>query len=131
MTMTGAIALLFVCQLIGEALHRFLHLPVPGSVIGMVLLIGWLALVPRERPTLAAVSAWLTAHLSIMFVPASVGLIQYGPTLSRYGVAILVATAVSTILTMIVVVSVFRFVLVRTGATEPTPEETAPKGSRV
>jgi holin-like protein len=105
--MTGAIALLLACQLLGEIIHRAAGLPLPGSVIGMVLLIGWLALWRKERPTLTAVSGWLTAHLSLLFVPASVGLIEQGPLLSRYGVALVVATVVSTVLTMVVTVLVF------------------------
>jgi holin-like protein len=107
--MIGALALLFVCQLTGETVHRLAGLPLPGSVIGMLLLIGWLALVQKERPTLEAVSAWLTAHLSIMFVPAAVGLIEQGPALSRYGVGLVVATAFSTVLTMAVTAQVFRW----------------------
>ena len=50
MTMLAAIALLMTCQLMGEVIHRVTGLPLPGSVIGLVLLLGWLALVPRERP---------------------------------------------------------------------------------
>jgi len=114
--MIGAIALLCACQLAGEIVHRLTGLPLPGPVIGMVLLVGWLALVRKERPTLDAVSAWLTAHLSIMFVPSAVGLIEQGPALARYGVGLVVATVASTILTMAVTVLVFRWALRRFGA---------------
>lgn len=114
--MIDAIALLFLCQLIGEGLHRLTGLPLPGAVIGMLLLFGWLALVRRERPSLEAVTGWLTAHLSILFVPAAVGLIEEGPILSRHGIALVVATTVSTLLTMAVTVWVFRWALRRTGA---------------
>ncbi|KDP93000.1 murein hydrolase transporter LrgA [Brevundimonas sp. EAKA] len=113
--MLAAIALLMTCQLMGEVIHRVTGLPLPGSVIGLVLLLGWLALVPRERPTLKAVTAWLTAHLSIMFVPAAVGLIDEGEPLSRYGIGILAATAVSTLLTMVVTALVFRWAVTRFG----------------
>jgi len=111
-----AIALLLVCQLAGEFIRQLTGLPLPGSIIGMVLLIGWLAAVQRERPTLAAVSGWLTAHLSIMFVPAAVGLIDEGEALSRYGAGLAIATAASTILTMVVTVLVFRWALRRFAA---------------
>lgn len=113
MTMIGAIALLLVCQLAGEAIHRLTGLPLPGAVIGMVLLVGWLALVRKERPTLEAVTGWLTAHLSIMFVPAAVGLIDEGAALSRYGVGIVVATVISVLLTLCVTALVFRWALRR------------------
>ena len=60
-------------------------------------------------------TAWLTAHLSIMFVPAAVGLIDEGEPLSRYGIGILAATAVSTLLTMVVTALVFRWAVTRFG----------------
>ncbi|MPT46820.1 MAG: CidA/LrgA family protein [Sphingobium sp.] len=109
--MIGAIALLFTCQLLGEIIHRLAGLPLPGSVIGMVLLICWLGLVRKERPTLEAVTGWLTAHLSIMFVPSAVGLIEEGPVLSQYGIGLAVATIISTLLTMVVGALVFRWAL--------------------
>ena len=117
--MIGAIALLLVCQLAGEGIHRLTGLPLPGSVIGMVLLLAWLALVPRERLTLTQVTGWLTAHLSIMFVPAAVGVMEEGAILSRYGVGIVVAVAVSTLLTLAVTALVFRAVAGR----EPEPDD--------
>lgn len=105
--MIGAIASLLLCQLAGEIIHRACHLPLPGPVIGMVLLTIWLMLVQQVRPTLTVVTAWLTAHLAIMFVPAAVGLVEQGPALARYGVGLVVATAASTVLTMAVTVLVF------------------------
>ena len=111
--MSAAIARLLACQLAGEVIQRLSGLPLPGPVTGMLLLLGWLALVRRERPTLEAVTGWLTAHLSIMFVPAAVGLMQERAILARWGVGLLVATSVSTVLTMVVTVLVFRWTLAR------------------
>lgn len=116
--MLDAIALLFVCQLLGDSIHRLTGVPLPGSVIGMMLLIGWLATVRRERPTLEALTVWLTAHLSILFVPAAVGVIEEGDILSRYGLGLVLATMVSTAATMIVTVLVFRWALRRFGKGE-------------
>lgn len=116
--MLDAIALLFVCQLAGEAIHRLSGLPLPGSVIGMLILLGWLGAVRRPRPRLEAVSAWLTAHLSILFVPAAVGVMEEGPALSRHGLALVAATMVSTLLTMVVTALAFRWALRRTGAAD-------------
>ncbi|KAK0350244.1 hypothetical protein LTR94_029807, partial [Friedmanniomyces endolithicus] len=96
--------------LAGEIIHRLTGLPLPGSVIGMVLLLAWLALVPRERLTLTQVTGWLTAHLSIMFVPAAVGLMEEGAILSRHGLGIVVAVVVSTLLTLAVTALAFRVV---------------------
>jgi len=111
--MLSAIFLLLACQLVGEAIHAVSGLPLPGAVIGMVLLLAWLVLIPRERLTLKAVTGWLTAHLAVMFVPAAVGLIEEGEALSRYGMGLLVATIASTLLTLIVTSLVFRWALAR------------------
>jgi len=105
--MIAALTLLLSCQLVGEIIHRFCHFPLPAPVIGMVLLFAWLALFRKERPSLEAATGWLTAHLSIMFIPAAVGLIEQGSSLARYGVGLVVATVISTVLTMGVTVSVF------------------------
>lgn len=111
--MLRAILMLLSCQLAGELIHRLTGLALPGAVIGMVLLACWLALVPRERPGLVAVSGWLTAHLAVMFVPAAVGLIDEGAVLSRYGLALAAATVISTVLTLAVTALVFRWALLR------------------
>lgn len=111
--MLRAIFLLLACQLMGEAIHLLSGVPVPGSVIGMMLLLAWLALITRERPTLTAVTRWLTAHLAVMFVPAAVGVIDEGNVLRVYGVQLFLAMAISTVLTMLVVAIVFRWALGR------------------
>lgn len=111
--MQGAIALLLVCQLAGEAIHRFTGLPLPGSVIGMALLLLWMACFRKERPSLAQAAGWLTANLALMFVPAAVGVMTEGQVLARHGLVILVATVVSTVLTITVTGLVFHWALKR------------------
>lgn len=111
MSMIGAISLLFVCEFLGDGLCRLMGLPLPGSVLGMLVLLAWLALLPRERQTLTQVTSWLTAHLSVMFVPAAVGLIAQGAVLSRYGLGLAVATALSVLLTLVVTALVFQWTL--------------------
>ena len=117
--MIAPVALLLVCQLLGEIINRATGLPLPGAIIGLFLLLLWLTLRPRERPALTAVSSWLIAHLSVMFIPAAVGLIQQGAILRRYGAVMGLAAAVSTILTLLVTVGVFRWVARRTEDIRP------------
>lgn len=126
--MIGAIAQLFVCLLAGEAIHRVTGLALPGSVIGLGLLLLWLGLVRRQRPSLGLVTGWLTAHLSIMLLPPAIGVIDQGAMLSRYGVGIVVATVVSTLLTLVVSVWVFIWVSRLVGSKDETapPAEPAP-----
>lgn len=63
------------CQLVGELISHGLGLPIPGSVIGMVLLFGVL-LVRKpavDSGTLSAADG-LLRHLQLLFIPAGVGL---------------------------------------------------------
>jgi len=95
-----ALALLLAFQLIGEAATFALALPVPGPVLGMTLLLGALALrrdlLARLRPT----TSTLLTHLSLLFVPAGVGVMVHGARLAEEGLAIVVAMVVSTVLAL-------------------------------
>ena len=97
--MIGALTTLLVCQLSGEVLVRALHLPVPGPVIGMVLLFA--ALVLRGRPVppgLGATADALLGNLGLLFVPAGVGVVLYLPLLARDWAPISLAVVVGTLL---------------------------------
>jgi holin-like protein len=80
----GAITALLVCQLAGEVAVRVLHLPVPGPVIGMVIL--FIALMARRKPapeTLGGTADALLGNLGLLFVPAGVGVVLFLPILAR------------------------------------------------
>jgi holin-like protein len=79
-----AITALLVCQLAGEIAARALHLPIPGPVIGMVLLFLALLLRRREAPeALGAAADGLLGNLGLLFVPAGVGVVLHLPLLAR------------------------------------------------
>jgi putative effector of murein hydrolase LrgA (UPF0299 family) len=109
--MIAAFAGIFLCQLIGELLARGFELPLPGPVIGMFLL--FLALVLRGGRTrakgpatyavpvsLGAAADGLLGHLSILFVPAAVGVMRYFDLLRANALAIVAAVTLSTALAM-------------------------------
>jgi holin-like protein len=95
-----ALALLLAFQLIGEGATYALALPVPGPVLGMALLLVAVALrrdlLARLKPT----TGTLLTHLSLLFVPAGVGVMVHGARLAAEGVAIAVAILVSTVLAL-------------------------------
>jgi holin-like protein len=103
-------------QLIGESLTRALGLPAPGPVVGLALLVAALAAYHRWRPfddralmesDLGRVSSGLLASLSLLFVPAGVGVVQYLGLLREQGVALAAALIVSTLLTLLATVGAF------------------------
>jgi holin-like protein len=113
--MLEAILLIFSCQLAGETAARFLGLPVPGPVIGMILLFIGLQLRRLWLPSsvgvteipVGIVAAFLLGHLSLLFVPAGVGIVSHIPTLAAHGVGLIVALVVSTLLSLAVTALVF------------------------
>lgn len=94
-------AVLLVFQLLGEILSRLLRLPVPGPVIGMVLLLAALSRVPADE-SLRAVSSGLLSHLSLLFVPAGVGIMLHAHRLVDEWPALAAALLVSTAATIAV-----------------------------
>ncbi|RUQ34877.1 MAG: CidA/LrgA family protein [Candidatus Competibacteraceae bacterium] len=111
--MIGALAVLLVFQLIGEILVQASGWPVPGPVIGMVLLflaLRWRGVLPTA---LRATAETLLSHLSLLFVPAGVGIIQHGARLADEWLAVSVALVVSTLVTVAVTALVMRAVVGR------------------
>ncbi len=108
--MVQAFTLLLLFQLLGEALGRGFGLIVPGPVIGMALFALVLALVPRVREVATPTSTGLLRHLSLLFVPAAVGIIQQLPRLRSEGLAIGVAVVVSTWVALAATALTFRAV---------------------
>ena len=99
--MIAPITALLVCQLVGELVSRGLHLPVPGPVLGMLLLL--IGLLVRDRGgeapiALTQVADALLGNLGLLFVPAGVGVVLYGPLLARNWAPIAMAVLVGTAL---------------------------------
>jgi holin-like protein len=94
--MIPALATLLVAQLIGEALVRTLAVPVPGPVVGMAGLLLALVLRPVWLAALKPTAATLLQHLSLLFVPAGVGVMLHLQRLGQEALAIGVALVLST-----------------------------------
>lgn len=112
--------LLLGCQLIGEVLTRSAGLPLPGPVAGLLLLLLLLrvrpALTEKLRPTVSVT----IANLSLLFVPAGVGVIGNLGALSETWIPLLVVLVASTVLAMLVAVGTF---IAATRLTAPRPHD--------
>jgi len=114
--MIASLSLILLCQLAGEVFVRGLGLPVPGPVIGLMLLL--ILLMARDRFTLLArgplrgdgvenASRGLLANLSLLFVPAGVGVVQKLDLVAEHGFAFLGVLAISVLVTLLVTVATF------------------------
>jgi holin-like protein len=95
-------AILLSFQLAGEVLSRALRLPVPGPVIGMALLLAALELGGAGENGLRVVATGLLSHLSLLFVPAGVGVILHASRLAAEWLPIAVSLVASTAATLAV-----------------------------
>ena len=100
--MIAALTQLLIFQLVGEVIARGLDLPVPGPVIGMALLFAVLSLRNGPSETLQTTSQTLLSHLSLLFVPAGVGIIVHLSRVADDWPALLAALVVSTFVSMAV-----------------------------
>jgi holin-like protein len=103
---TFAILLLFQC--LGEGVAYAFALPVPGPVIGMLMLLAALAVSPRLLAMMESTANELLRHLSLLFVPAGVGIMVSASVLRGHWLAVGLAVLASTVLTMAVTALVMR-----------------------
>jgi putative effector of murein hydrolase LrgA (UPF0299 family) len=113
--MLVAVAVLFSFQLAGEVIARLLSLPVPGPVIGLALLAVLFALRPELVPRVEGTARTILSHLSLLFVPAGVGVVANLDVLADNWLAICVVLVVSTVITLLVSVGTFLLVVRATG----------------
>src|SRR5688500_1484178 len=99
--------LLLLCQLAGESLVRAVDLPMPGPVLGAVLMLGFLSLRRRVPEALGRTSHDLLANFSLLFVPAGTGIILHATRLEAEALALIAALIGSTALTIAVAALVF------------------------
>lgn len=92
----------------GEALAYGAGLPVPGNVLGMLLLFGALAGGLIRLDTVETVADWLLDHLGLFFVPPGVGVMLHWGLIRREWLPILTAFVVSTLAVLAVTGAVAR-----------------------
>jgi putative effector of murein hydrolase LrgA (UPF0299 family) len=114
--MIASLSLILLCQLAGEIIVRGLGLPMPGPVVGLMILLllllardcfAMLARGPLQGDGVEGASRGLLAHLSLLFIPAGVGVVQKLDLLAEHGVAILLILAASVVITLLVTVATF------------------------
>jgi holin-like protein len=98
--MISALTTLLIFQTLGEGLSFALKLPVPGPVLGMVLLLAYLRLRPSALAALRPTCTHFLRHLSLLFVPAGVGVMLHGARLASEWGSIVVALVLSSALSI-------------------------------
>lgn len=114
--------LLLLCQSAGEALARLAHWPLPGPVLGLVLLVGLLQW-PAVRVPVEAAAQPLLGHLSLLFVPVGVGVMTHLALIGQHGLRMAAALVLSTWIGLAVTAGMLHWLL---PAQTDTDSEAAP-----
>jgi holin-like protein len=96
------LAILLGFQFVGELVSRWLALPIPGSVLGMGLLLAALGAGVVRLAWIEEGAELLLAHLALFFIPAGVGVMVHFDLLKAQWLPVVVAMVVSTFVVMAV-----------------------------
>jgi len=100
--MLESLTLLLACQLVGEVVVAYFAIPVPGPVLGMVLLFVGLCLRKGVPAPLQQTATGLLSHLSLLFVPAGTGVLLHVALIREALVPIGVSLVASTLIAVAV-----------------------------
>ena len=110
----GLLILLFF-QFLGEILIRLTGIPLPASVVGMVLLLVALLLNTPFPQRVAPAAGALIKHISLLIFPLGVGIVLQWHRYEDYAVALAVAVVIGTILSMLLVTLMLKKLMSKAG----------------
>ena len=93
--------IIIAISLIGELLNRIIPLPIPASIYGMVILFTALCTGLIKLSAVKETGKFLIYIMPMMFIPATVGLLESWSIMQDFLTAIIVISLVSTVLVMV------------------------------
>lgn len=101
---------ILIFSLIGEFVSSAINLPIPGSVIGMIILFIFLELKLIHMKKIERVGEFLLDNLGILFVPAGVGIMVKFDFIKEIWLSFFIIAIITTIISLIVTVKVVEFI---------------------
>ncbi|MDN4072548.1 CidA/LrgA family protein [Fictibacillus terranigra] len=95
---TIQIGILYLFHMLGVWISESLHLFIPGSVVGMILLFIALSTGKFKSKWVSSGSTFMLAYLPLFFIPVTAGIIKYPEFFTVKGLLLIASTAVSTFL---------------------------------
>jgi putative effector of murein hydrolase LrgA (UPF0299 family) len=111
LSMLYAITALFALQLLGEAIVQLTHLPLPGALVGTLLLLAALIVHGRTPPALERVGAVLLQNMMLLFIPVIAGVMLEFDNLASQWQPFVLACILGAALTFIATLLSFRWML--------------------
>ncbi|MFJ7933500.1 CidA/LrgA family holin-like protein [Sporosarcina sp. NPDC096371] len=117
------VLLLYGIVLVGGWLRNFFHIPLPGSIIGLLLLWAALSLKIVRLQWIEAGSYFLLSFIPLFLLPATVGAMDYGDVFKGKGILLIPITMISTFLTMWISGYTSQFIARKSAKKEEVPCE--------
>lgn len=92
---------LFVFAKLMNVLAAFLHLRIPGTILGILVIFLLLHFKIIQLKWIELGAVWLLGELLLFFIPSAVGVIDYGTLLSQSGTSIVLVVLLSTFVVML------------------------------
>ncbi|CAM4307420.1 CidA/LrgA family protein [Comamonas aquatilis] len=127
--MLYAVATLFAFQLLGELLVRVSGLPLPGALIGTLLLLLGLLFYRRLPPSLEAVAQVLLQNMMLLFIPVIAGVMLEFDHLRREWLPFVLACVAGAAITFAATALTFRFLLQRQRSAQADSEANTTEAS--
>lgn len=100
--MIRQLAILFGCLALGELIITLTHIPLPSSILGMLLLTLLLKLKVIRLEWVRSISDFLVTNIGFFFVPPGVAIMLYFDIIKAQFVPIVTASVISTVLVLAV-----------------------------
>lgn len=104
---------IMIVTCIGEIMKYYIPLPIPASIYGLVLMMALLMTGVVKIEKVYQAGTFLIEIMSLMFIPAAVGIIESWGQLERIILPVSIITVITTIVVMIVSGKVTQFILER------------------
>lgn len=105
--------IILAISFVGEVLNRIIPLPIPASIYGMVLLFVGLLSGVVKLSSVKDTGKFLIEIMPLLFIPATVGLIESWALMQDFLVAIVVISLVSTVVVAVVAGRITQFIINR------------------
>lgn len=96
-------ALIYLCLIMGNLCAKIIPFTIPGSIIGMLLLFLLLSLNIIKDEWVKPGCMLFIRYMALLFIPISVGILDYYQPIAQQAVPIIVSCIASTLITMLVV----------------------------
>lgn len=105
--------IIFSISLIGEAISTLFHLPIPGSIIGLIILFLALQFKILRLRHVSLVGNFLLANMTILFLPPAVGIMDKFHVIAPYLLPIVLIIIGALVINVIVIALVVQFIKTR------------------